>query len=167
MRHFLFIVLLLTSMLGSAQSNGTVTEAEKFYAHQQYDSALERYNLLLEEFPDTTLLYYNRGLCYYSLRQYEKAIKDFDQSLLSDSLFKDAWYAKALALEKKGDKSASRQVFNKLYAIDKNYDEVAKRIKTDRVAVYLSRNWYYMIAMAVLFIIFLATVITVKTSKRI
>ncbi len=167
MGRFLFIVLLLAAVSGSSQPSRTIAEAEEFYVRQQYDSALERYTLLLKEFPDTTLLYYNRGLCYYSLQQFDEAINDFNQSLRSDSLFKDALYAKALALEKKGDKAASRKVFNTLYSVDKNYDELAKRIKTDRVAVYLSRNWYYMIAMAVLFIIFLATIVTVKTSKRI
>lgn len=148
-----------------AQTKAVV--AENYFTHQHFDSALLVYNQLIEEYPDTLSLYFNRGLCYYKLNQPAKAVADFDYVLMHDSLHKEALYLKALSLEQSGKQPAALNTLEKLYELDKNYNDVAKRIKNYRLAVYLSRNWYYMIAMALLVIIFLATVVTLKTSRRV
>lgn len=159
---FLFLIL-----VGKLSAQLSATDAENFFAQQQFDSALSVYNSLIEEYPDTLPLYFNRGLCYYKLNKLNQAIADLDFVLAHDSANKEALYLKALCLEKKGEQEASVKVLQGLYAIDQNYNDVAKRIQNYRLAVYLSRNWYYMVAMALLVIIFLATVVTIKTSRRV
>lgn len=160
---FLFFFILPVNLW--AQTKAIV--AENYFTHQQFDSAILVYNQLIEEYPDTLSLYFNRGLCYYKLNQPAKAVADFDYILMHDSLHKEALYLKALSLEQSRKQPAALNTLEKLYELDKNYNDVAKRIKNYRLAVYLSRNWYYMIAMALLVIIFLATVVTLKTSRRV
>ena len=168
MLRMLFIVVFAFSFFaGKSSPDARISAAENFYSRQQFDSALVQYNLLVADYPDTILLRYNRGLCYYSLKRWDEAIEDFDRCLEQDSLSKDARYLKARALDQKGNLVAAQQELETLYAIDKTYDDLNQRIQILRLTVYLSRNWYYMIAMAVLVIIFLATVITYKASKRI
>lgn len=165
MRAFVFTFLIFI-LLGSGAQN-SVSDAENYFAQQQFDSAITIYNQLIEEYPDTPALYFNRGLCHYKLNQPKEAITDFDFVLAQDSANKEALYLKALSLEQKGEREASVKVLERLHAIDENYNDVAKRIKNYRLAVYLSRKWYYMVAMALLVIIFLATVVTLKTSRRV
>ncbi|MCW5907811.1 MAG: tetratricopeptide repeat protein [Chitinophagales bacterium] len=164
---FLGFIFLLLFFCEDSSAQPTAAVAENYFAQQQFDSALSVYNQLIQEYPDTLSLYFNRGLCYYKLNQPAKAGADFNYVLAQDSLNKEALYLKALALEQNGEQEAAIKTFEKLFAIDENYNDVAKRIKNYRLAVYLSRNWYYMIAMALLVIIFLATVVTLKASRRV
>lgn len=166
MNSRLCALFLFFSICHSTQAQLSAINAENYFAQQQFDSAISIYNQLIEEYPDTLTLYFNRGLCYYKLNQPKEAIADFDYVLTQDSVNKEALYLKALSLEQKGEREASVKVLERLRAIDENYNDVGKRIKKYRLAVYLSRNWYYMVAMALLVIIFLATVVTLKTSRR-
>jgi tetratricopeptide (TPR) repeat protein len=166
MNSRLCALFLFFSIYHSAQAQLSAINAENYFAQQQFDSAISIYSQLIEEYPDTLTLYFNRGLCYYKLNQPKEAITDFDYVLTQDSVNKEALYLKALSLEQKNEREASVKALERLRAIDENYNDVGKRIKKYRLAVYLSRNWYYMVAMALLVIIFLATVVTLKTSRR-
>ncbi len=165
MRALVFTFFMFT-LLGAGAQN-SISDAENYFAQQQFDSAITIYNQLIEVYPDTPALYFNRGLCHYKLNRPKEAITDFDFVLVQDSANKQALYLKALSLEQIGEREASVKVLESLRAIDENYNDVAKRIKNYRLAVYLSRKWYYMVAMALLVIIFLASVVTLKTSRRV
>ena len=144
-----------------------MADAERLFNTQQFDSSLQVYDALIAQYPDTLSLYYNRGLCLYRLGKLNEAITDFDYCIGIDSLHKDARYMKALALDKKGEQEASVEELTALQRIDAGYDNIQKRIKNYNIAVYVSRNWYYMLAMAFLLIVFLATVATLKTSRKV
>jgi tetratricopeptide (TPR) repeat protein len=56
------------------------TEALQFAQQDFYVDAIAKFKTLIDEFPDSDLAddaYYNIGLCYYNLNQFEKAINTF------------------------------------------------------------------------------------------
>jgi len=56
------------------------TEALHFIQQDFYVDAIGKFKTLIDEFPESDLAddaYYNIGLCYYNLRQFEKAISTF------------------------------------------------------------------------------------------
>lgn len=150
-----------------AKGQASVTEAERLFSEQKYDSALQVYETLVEQYPDTLTLHYNRGLCFYHIGKLNNALNDFNYCIEADSFYAPARFMKATVLEQKGEKEAALAELKRLKKINPGYDNVAKRIKIYEIAVYVSRNWYYMLAMAFLLIVLMATVATLKASRKV
>jgi tetratricopeptide (TPR) repeat protein len=58
-------------------------------------AALTEYSNGLQFAPDDPALYFNRGLCYTQLEQYEQALQDFDQVIHLDEFFAGAYFNRA------------------------------------------------------------------------
>ena len=58
---------------------------ETYYKLNDFDRAISNFSLLLGLKPDYWLAYYNRGLCYAGIRQYQKAVSDFKQYIALDT----------------------------------------------------------------------------------
>lgn len=166
MRLYLLIAFAIVAPF-VAKGQASVTEAERLFSEEKFDSAAQVYNVLIEQYPDTLALYYNRGLCFYHAGKLGDAMSDFDNCLSADSLYAPARFMRAITLEKQGNKQAALAEFERLGNISPGYDNVIKRIKIYGIAVYVSRNWYYMLAMAFLLIVLMATVATLKASRKV
>ena len=149
------------------KGQASVTEAERLFSEEKFDSALQVYEKLVEQYPDTLTLHYNRGLCFYHLGKWDNALANFNFCIEADSFYAPARFMRATVLEQKGDKEAALAELQQLENISPSYDNVAKRIKIYEIAVYVSRNWYYMLAMAFLLIVLMATVATLKASRKV
>ena len=110
--------------------------------------------------------YYNQGLNRYQSGKFSEAIFYFDTCLIIDSSFKEARFLKALSLEKKGDLIEAITEFEIIKRDDPLYDDIDKRIKNYHLTVYLSKNWYYMLAMLFLVILFMAVVVKTIAYKK-
>ena len=82
-----------------------------FFAENSHKKALNRYLLILEQYPnDLNALFYG-GLTYYNLGKYDKSIAFFDKIMLSEiSVFKEEalWYkAKSLIKQNKRTEAKS------------------------------------------------------------
>ena len=54
-------------------------EAYNLTKKNQFDKAIEIYTKLLVRNNKLQLVYFNRGYCYYSMKEYKKALDDFNQ----------------------------------------------------------------------------------------
>lgn len=147
-----FILSFTSSHLSAADTDPLYWQAEENLRNHQYDSAVYYFSEIIARHPSKKEGYFNRGLAFYHSARFQEAISDFDECMLMDSSFLDAQYMKAITLEKSGDLEKAISEFEKLGT----YKEADKRIKNYRFSVYLSENWYYMIAILLLVIIFLA-----------
>ena len=124
----------------------------------QGDSILS--SLTFEQDTLTRAKCYNQGLNLYEAKEYLQAVLCFDSCLTLDSSFTDARFIRALSLEKKGDLKEAMMEFERIKAESPGYDEIDKRLKTYYLTMYLSKNWYYMLAM--LFVVILLMVIVAR-----
>lgn len=58
-----------------------IKEAEELFLHGKYIEAVHFYNEILEDLPENHSAYYKRGHCYYRIREYDKALKDFNEAI--------------------------------------------------------------------------------------
>ena len=65
---------------------------------EKYDEAITDFNLALLYKTNDPYAFYNRGLCYHSLKEYDKAIKDYDITVKLDSTFAQAFSQRGIAL---------------------------------------------------------------------
>ena len=72
--------------------------AEAYAALGKSGSAIKDYTLVIKLNPNLPLVYYNRGTLYFlKEKDYKKAVKDFDASLLLQPAYKDAYINRGLA----------------------------------------------------------------------
>lgn len=110
---------------------------------------------------------YNRGLNLYKAEKFPEAVLCFDTCLTFDSSFTDARFIRALSLEKKGDLKEAMMEFERIKKKSPDYDQLDKRIKNYQLTVYLSKNWYYMLAMLFVVILLMAVVVKAIAYKRV
>lgn len=95
-----------------------LTKSMSFFAGSNFKQALNRYLLILEQYPeDMNALFYG-GLAYYNLGKYKKSIAFFDQIIGSEiSIFKEEalWY-KAKSFLQIGEKTKASQILEEIIA---------------------------------------------------
>lgn len=101
---------------------------------------------------------YNKGLNFYQAEDFLQAVLCLDSCLTFDSIFIEARYLKALSLEKQGDLKGAMKEFERIKAESPGFDDVDKRLKTYYLTTYLSKKWYYMLAMLFVVIVFMVVV---------
>ena len=55
------------------------------YYSKDYTTALEKYNILIELYPDSKEAYYNKGIVLQKLREYPESLEAFSKSLEIDN----------------------------------------------------------------------------------
>lgn len=68
----------------------------------KYDEAVTDFNLALLYKTNDPYAYYNRGLCYQSLREFDKAIRDYNITIQLDSSFAQAYSQRGIAFSIQG-----------------------------------------------------------------
>jgi tetratricopeptide (TPR) repeat protein len=147
------LISLIFPILIRSQSISIAQVANSQYEAGRYDSALVNYSRMIAENPAKKEAYYNRGLCYYHLKKFAEAQRDFNTSLQIDSVFEDARFMKTIVLQNNGDWNGSYNEIKRLNTTYSGYKEAKKRIQYHQLSVIINRNWYYMIAIMFLFII--------------
>lgn len=162
-----FLICFLASAVAAQP---TAEEAIQQLASKQYDAAIASFTSLIDGgTEDVKPLYFNRGLAYYYTEQYDSAVLDFERSMISDgpcAHCTDVQYITALILEEKGNLEGSLLLLKQIQNDVPDYKDVNKRIKKYEVSVFISKYWYYMIAMALLTFIVIALLSSVLSSKR-
>ncbi|MES2619922.1 MAG: hypothetical protein V4615_03645 [Bacteroidota bacterium] len=101
---------------------------------------------------------YNRGLNFYQAEEFLQAGLCLDSCLMLDSSFVEARYLKALSLEKQGDLKGAMAEFERIKAERPGFEDIDKRLNTYYITTYLSKKWYYMLAMLFVVILFMVVV---------
>lgn len=72
--------------------NLAIIKTNYFTAKKDYDSALKCLDLAIRNNPKVATLYFNRGMCYYTVNEHQKGIQDFNKVLEIDSKkYPEAW----------------------------------------------------------------------------
>jgi tetratricopeptide (TPR) repeat protein len=150
---FIIALSIIFAEILRAETHPLFQKANAAFERQEYDTALIFYNQLIDTQPEQKENYFNRGLCFFKARKFSEALNDFNQSLRLDSSFHQAHYMKVLILQQTANwKEAEKE----LALFDTNsaeYKILQKNVFYHRIAVTLSRNWYYMVAIMFLFIL--------------
>jgi tetratricopeptide (TPR) repeat protein len=117
--------------------------------------------------------YFNEGLAYIHLNDLDTASRDiktasalWDTSKVDTchSCFLDAIYYLGMCYKKTGDLPAARKCFESLQK--ENYSQdLSNEIRMIDVALFISRNWYYIAAVLILFILLMIAIIKVIRKK--
>lgn len=163
-----FLICFLVNIV-SAQPNAD--EAMQQLEAKQYDAAIASYTSLIETADDdyATILHFNRALAYYHSQQYDSAEADLNRSIILDEPCphcNEAIYIAALIQEEKGNLQRALSLFEDIQKDSPDYKDVNKRIKRYHLSVWISKYWYYMIAMALITFIVIALLSSVLSSKR-
>lgn len=160
------IFFLLFPIALISQSDTSYQQGYGQYNRSHFDSAIVSFTGLIAAHPEKKEGYYNRGLCYFRLNNLADARRDFNTCLQMDSVFDDARFMKILILQKQSDWKSAFIEFNKLNTNYAGYKELKKHGQYHNLSVILSRNWYYMIAIMFLFIIFIGMAAKVYAVRK-
>ena len=107
--------------------------ADDFRVKQDYNKAIQDYNIVLKSINDGNA-FNSRGLCHYYLKNYEQAISDYQNAFLYDSTLKQTSYLNNLG---------TAYVKKKDYLIAKENFDFFEKLDPKNGRVY--RNWamYY------------------------
>ena len=83
-----------------------------------WKSELSVWNNTLEHYPNNPKIYYNRGVQYSILKNYNAAISDYSKSLLLEKNYPDALFNRANAYENVADLDAAFNDYATLISID-------------------------------------------------
>jgi tetratricopeptide (TPR) repeat protein len=73
------------------------------YSQGHYKDALQEFQKGISIKPDNAELRYHKGLAHFKLEQYDQAMKCYDEALMIQPRFAEAYNDRAAALSKKGD----------------------------------------------------------------
>ena len=160
------VYLLFFLACQNMQAESVYQEGSEKFKAGQYDSALYYFNQLVADSGVTKEALYNRGLAYYRLQKYTEAIQDFKGSMVLDTNFKEAEWMLALSLQEKGRWKEALTIYQMLNTKYSGYNGAKKRILYLRLSVFICDNWYYMVAIMFLVIIFVTVVAKTITYKK-
>ncbi len=104
-----------------------ITEEEKLPEFQVLMKlAISEYSLCLQNDPDFSQGYYNRGYSYYLLEQYNRAQTDFSTVINLDPYNEKAFFMKASILEFQGDLNGALVNYQQAAKLDPGFREAAK-----------------------------------------
>jgi tetratricopeptide (TPR) repeat protein len=101
---------------------------------------------------------YNRGLVFYKSEQFTQALPVLDSCLALDSSFADARLIKALVLEKTENLDEALSELQRIKSEQPGYPGIDKRIQSHYLTVYLSKYWYYMLAILLITVLIITLV---------
>ena len=168
MRHVFLLIgmFLFFSVIAETEDYPLSQQAQQYFDSGQFEQAANTYTQVIEQLPDAKEGYFNRGLCYYKTKQYSNAIPDFEKCLQLDSTLSDALLMHALCMEHTGQLKQAIAEYEKLKETGTNSTLLNSRIKSYRLSVLVSKNWYYMVAMMLLVILLMAVVAKSYSYRR-
>ena len=92
------------------------------FQREKFDNAVYFYSLYLEDFPSANT-YFNRGLAYYKLGEFNKAIQDFNVVIGKEPEDFEAWYNRGLAHLDAGNIDSAIRDYEKSIALHPDFDK--------------------------------------------
>lgn len=136
MKCYLVLIFIFVScfLQGKESPDSLFVSANKQYAAEKYENAIQLYQTIKTKGVESAELYYNLGNACYKLRQYPRAILNYERALLIDPGNEDVKYNLAKA---------------KMYNIDR-IDEIPEFVIkhwTNRVITLLTSNTWAIISL--------------------
>lgn len=109
-------------------------EGNKFYTEKQFQKAIDSYKLSIESKENVSCSYYNIGVCYIKLKNFDSAIDMIKKSLLIQKESK-YYFNLAYCYAMKQETNKALIYFNLAWALDGSDADCEKAIK-----LILSKN---------------------------
>jgi tetratricopeptide (TPR) repeat protein len=93
------------------------------YNHGQLKQALDQANILLQQFPSSSVLYNICGAVYKELGQFDASVEAFSRAITIQPDYADAYNNKGLVLKKQGKLEEAIEACHKALAIKPDYAE--------------------------------------------
>ena len=93
------------------------------YTHGKFQQALAESSQILKKFPNSITLYNIAGASNSGLMQFDSAIKNYEQVLIINPLYAEAFYNKGIALKCKGDLEMAIHSYKEAIKIKPDYAE--------------------------------------------
>lgn len=90
---------------------------------QQFDKAIDAYNLAIKQKPDFAIAYYNRGLTYRLIHNEKKAIKDLDKAVSLAKNNPNIYFSRALVRKEMGDLEGAIADYSQTISLEKNHTD--------------------------------------------
>ena len=129
--------------MGYFLANQKFEQADNLYGAQNYTGAIRLYTEGIQLNPNNVAAYYNRGLAYSNLNQYEQAISDFSKAIALKPDFAEAYYNRGVIYDRlRGfawevevkHKEQAVQDFSKAIELNPNFAEAYRA----RAGIYLT-----------------------------
>lgn len=89
-------------------------EGNKLFDEEKYDEAVEFYTKIVEESPDTYILYKNIGNCYFKMEKYDQAEEYYKKVLEKDPKNQEAMLLIGNCYSNRGDDEKALEWYNKI-----------------------------------------------------
>jgi tetratricopeptide (TPR) repeat protein len=91
-------------------------ETQELFAANNFKAALKRYNTILGHYPQDLNAHFYGGLCYFNLKQFNKAIEHFDKAMKHpyNTFQLDAQWYMARAYYMSGDSGKAKELLEKI-----------------------------------------------------
>ncbi len=76
-----------------------VSKANELYVGGSYADAISYFNQAIKAEPNSSELYYNRGLSFIHLENYDEALQDLSKAIELNPRFNEAHYSRGLIYE--------------------------------------------------------------------
>ena len=86
----------------------------ELFKKEKYEEAINEFTKFLKTMPDDVnkkVVHYNRGMAYYNLKQYDRALEDGEECLRIDPFWTKGYKCKGLALEGMGRLTDAEEAF--------------------------------------------------------
>ncbi len=94
MRRKIFLIVISILFFNSLCNGNTFSKGIKFFRKKKYNQAIKSFEKSLKENPEKVETYYYLGHCYYNLKNYDKAEKNFITFLKNPEKAKDNYKIK-------------------------------------------------------------------------
>jgi len=98
--------------------------------YQEYESAIEHFDMAIHLDPNFVVPYHNRAVAYKQLGKYDLAEKDFAAALKIDEDIAKIHFGKARLMTLKGDNSSSKYYYNQAMKRSNYYPEAVSNYST-------------------------------------
>ncbi len=89
-------------------------EGNKLFNEKKYEEAVEAYKKIVEESPDTYIVYINIGNCYFQMEKYDQAEEYYKKVLEKDPKNQEAMLLIGNCYSNRGDEKKALEWYNKI-----------------------------------------------------
>lgn len=107
-----------------------IKETQRLFSRESFKTALRRYLIILEHYPNDVNAHFYSGLCYHNVGQYDIAIEHFDKSysLQIGNFREEARWFKVKALLGSGDEEKAKKIIKEIQKEGGFYSEQATEL---------------------------------------
>jgi tetratricopeptide (TPR) repeat protein len=141
--------------------------ANLLFNNKDYQASVEAYNQAISLNPEEPKLWFNRGISKYEQKQYALAIEDFMAASQIDPEDLDAHWYLALSYKAIGDFEKALHHYEAVEFSNPHYQYLWAINKSElKIRKFLSRNFYYMIAIVLMSAVAITLLLKILTGKN-